>query len=154
MARNDQRSVPVALFAIAALLLALRIAWSLTDDPPKSRVGWVSIEQGMESARATGMPILFDFTAEWCGPCHVLDKEVFADPELAGEINRRFIAIRVTDRQQEDGRNTPLVAELQRRYGVNGFPTLVFANPSGAELGRMEGYGGRKEFQRVMEQVR
>lgn len=154
MARNDQRSFPVALLVIAVLLLALRIAWSVTDDPPSSRVGWVSIERGMEAARATGMPILFDFTADWCAPCHELDREVFSDPELAGEINRRFIAIRVTDRQQEDGRNTPEVAELQRRYGVTGFPTLIFANPSGAELGRMEGYGGRKQFQRVMEQVR
>ncbi len=154
MARNDQRSIPVVLLAIAAVLLAGRIALHFTQEPPSTRVAWVSIEQGIESARATGMPVLFDFTAEWCAPCHELDREVFADPGLAAEINRRFIPIRVTDRQKEDGRNAPLVAELQRRYAVNGFPTLIFANASGAELARMEGFGGRRQFQRVMEQVR
>jgi thioredoxin-related protein len=95
-----------------------------------------------------------DFTAEWCAPCHQLDAEVFADPELAAEINERFVAIRVTDRYREDGRNTPVVAELQRRYGVNAFPTVVFTNASGGELARLEGFGGRRQFQQVMEQVR
>lgn len=154
MARNDQRSIPVVLLAIAAVLLAGRIALSFTREAPSSHVAWVSIEEGVELARATGMPVLFDFTADWCAPCHQLDREVFADPVLAAEINRRFVPIRVTDRQKEEGRNPPLVTELQRRYGVNGFPTLIFANAGGSELGRMEGFGGRRQFERVMEQLR
>ena len=139
---------------LAGVLLAGRIALFVTHEEPPERMGWLPIAQGLESARATGMPVLIDFTAEWCAPCHVLDAEVFGDPELAAEINRRFITIRVTDRQQEDGRNAPDVEALQRRYSVNAFPTVVFADPDGNELARMEGFGGRRQFQKLMEQVR
>ncbi len=154
MARNDQRSIPVWLLALAGLLLAWRIALYMTHEPPPQRVQWLSLEQGMEAARATGMPVLIDFTADWCAPCHELDAQVFQDPELSAEINRRFITIRVTDRQREEGRNAPAVDELQRRYSVSGFPTIVFADRNGTELGRMEGFGGRRQFTQVMEQVR
>jgi uncharacterized protein len=154
MARNDQRSIPVWLLALAGLLLAGRIALYVTHEPPPQRVQWLSIEQGFEASRATGMPVLIDFTADWCAPCHELDAQVFQDPELSAEINRRFITIRATDRQKEEGKNAPAVAELQRRYSVNGFPTVVFADPNGTELARMEGFGGRRQFTQVMEQVR
>jgi thiol:disulfide interchange protein len=154
MARNDQRSIPIALIVIAALLLIARIAFQVAKPVATSRVEWVPVERGVALARASGRGVLFDFTAEWCVPCHQLDAEVFGDRVIAEEINKRFVAVRVTDRQQEEGSNAPAVAELQRRYGVSGFPTVVFAAPDGAELGRMEGYGGKRQFQRVMEQVR
>jgi thiol:disulfide interchange protein len=154
MARNDQRSIPIALLVIAALLLIARIVFQFTKAETPGRVQWVPPEKGITLARVTGKGVLFDFTADWCVPCHQLDAEVFADRKLAEEINKRFVAVRITDRQQEDGRNAPLVAELQRRYGVSGFPTVVFASPDGGELGRMEGYGGKRQFERVMEQVR
>ena len=154
MARNDQRSIPLWLLVLAGVLLAGRIALYVTHGEPPERMGWLPIEQGFDAARATGMPVMIDFTAAWCAPCHKLDAEVFADPDLAAEINRRFITIRVTDRQQEDGRNAPDVDALQRRYSVSAFPTVVFADPEGNELARMEGFGGRRQFRQVMEQVR
>jgi thiol:disulfide interchange protein DsbD len=154
MARNDQRSIPVWLLALAGVLLAGRVALYMTHEEPPGRVQWLTAEQGMEAARASGMPVLIDFTADWCVPCHQLDAQVFQDPGLSAEINRRFITIRVTDRRKEEGRNAPAVDELQRRYSVNGFPTIVFADPNGTELARMEGFGGRRQFTQVMEQVR
>ena len=154
MARSDQRSIPAWLLVLAGVLLAGRIALFVTHEEPPERMTWLPIEQGLDAARATGMPVMIDFTAEWCAPCHKLDAEVFGDPELAAEINRRFITLRVTDRQQEDGRNAPDVDALQRRYSVNGFPTVVFADPDGNELARMEGFGGQRQFRQVMEQVR
>lgn len=153
MARTDQRALPVVLFAVAAALILARLTlWP--PDKPKGLVKWQSISAGLAHAKQTGKPILFDFTAEWCGPCRQLDAAVFADPSLAAEINERFVPIRVTDRQREDGRNPPDVEELQRKYNVRGFPTLVWAASNGSEeLGRMQGFGGRETFVRIMERV-
>ncbi|HEX8252008.1 MAG TPA: thioredoxin fold domain-containing protein [Thermoanaerobaculia bacterium] len=154
MARNDQRSVPITLLVVAAVLLLARVVLHFNRADDASGVKWLTIEQGIERARSSDKPILFDFTAEWCAPCHLLDAQVFADPKLAAEINRQFIPVRVTDRQQEDGRNTPEVAALQQRFGVTGFPTLIFADAMLTERARMEGFSGRRQFEQVMKQVR
>ena len=67
---------------------------------------------------------------------------------------RCFVPVRLTDRQREEGRNSRSVEELERRYGVKAFPTVIFADADGTERARMEGYGGREEFRRVMESIR
>ncbi len=154
MARNDQRAIPLWLIAFAAVLLIARIVMFATKEEVSDAVQWMSIEEGRARAEASNKPILYDFTADWCAPCHQLDREVFANVDLARQINEHFVPIRVTDRQQEEGRNKPEVQALQQKYAVNGFPTLVFADANGMERARMEGFRGVKEFQRVMEQAR
>ena len=158
MARTSQRYVPIALFVIAVVLVAARVAMAFVDTKPasgtKDLVQWVTPAEAVQLSRASGKPLLLDFTADWCQPCHVLDAEVFRNPELAAEINDRFVAVRVVDRQQEEGSNRPEVQALQRRYNVKGFPTVVFADEDLNERARMEGFRGREDFQRVMERAR
>lgn len=156
MARTDQRAIPIALFAIAIALVAARIAVPLMNREAAqsgTAVQWLAPDEGLRLASTSDKPVLLDFTADWCAPCHILDAQVFRDPEIARKINEGFVAIRVTDRRREEGRNAPEVDELQQRYGVRGFPTVVFADGTG-ERARMEGFRGREEFERMMESVR
>jgi thiol:disulfide interchange protein len=148
--------MPLGLMGAAAVLVIARVAMSFVSSPGTESAGlvrWVRLDEAAMMATSTNRPLLIDFTADWCAPCHVLDREVFQDPEMAAEINERFIAVRVTDRQQEDGKNSAAVEALQERYGVNGFPTVVIAASNGDEQARMEGYRGRDSFRRMMESV-
>lgn len=163
MARiKNQRSVPVVLILIAAALLAARVlslwfpAHSATDEPKKGtrRVRWVTPEEGQSIARRTGKPILYDFTADWCEPCHLLDREVFQDPEIAAAINADFVAVRVVDRRREEGANAPAVEALQEQFRVAAFPTVVFADAGGAAKETIVGFRDAGKFAAIMERAR
>ena len=156
MARTNQRHIPLALFLIALALLGGRIVMGMMPKPAEKQglVRWMTPQEGVLLARQTHKPMLLDFTADWCGPCHLLDEQVFRDAAIARDINARFIAIRVTDRKHEEGSNPQDVEALQRKYNVRGFPTVVIADANLEELARMEGFRGRDEFERVMERVR
>ena len=142
------RGLPTLLLLIAGVLLVARIAVSIYEAKApvkavKGLVEWQTIAAGEALAKSSGKPILYDFTAEWCGPCRLLERDVFAHRESAALIQQSFVAIRVLDRQREEGRNPPDVAALQARYEVRAFPTLVVVRPDGSVADRLEGFMSR-----------
>jgi thiol:disulfide interchange protein len=156
--RGSQSRIPAAILWILAAAVIVRLVTGLVPrNASENQVGlvrFVSQDAAAASARAAGKLTLYDFTAAWCAPCHRLDSEGWSDSRIASVVNEGFVAVRVIDREQEDGRNTPAIEALQKRYSVTAFPTLVAADASGGELARMEGYGGKGALIGFLEDAR
>ena len=153
--RTKQRALPVWLVIVAALLIVARVVSSRY--PAKSDVDlvhWTPIQEARAVAQRTHRPILYEYSAEWCGPCHALQRDVFMDPAFAAKINSRFVAVKVVDTQREQGHNTPEVQILMDRYGVNAFPTIVIAAADGSVRGRVVGYGGPDKIAALIDSAR
>jgi thiol:disulfide interchange protein len=150
-----QTRVPAALFVAVAVALAIRIATGILSPGRTEAVGlisWQPRERAALLARASRKPVLYDFTAAWCGPCKMLDKD-WEDSTVAARVNASFVPARVIDRMREDGRNAPDVDELLRRYEVSGFPTLVAADADGKLIGKLEGYRGRRALEEFLQRT-
>ena len=151
---GSQTRIPQALLWIAAAAVVLRIVTVFADRPrPDGGAGlvsWQPAASAVSLSQKDRKPILYDFTAAWCAPCHKLDAEAWNDAAIAKRVGDRFVPARVVDREREDGKNTADIDDLQRRFHVSAFPTLVIADASGREISRMEGYGGRERLEEFL----
>ncbi|MCM3876840.1 MAG: thioredoxin family protein [Thermoanaerobaculia bacterium] len=111
--------------------------------PARTSINWRAIVAGEAEAKKKGKPALYFFTADWCGPCHLLEDQVFAVPDVAAQVEKDFVPIVVQDRMRETGRNAPEMLALADRYGLRGFPTLVVSRPKLATNVTLEGWEGR-----------
>lgn len=72
------------------------------------------------------LPVLVDFWAECCGPCHMLAPVV---KELARQWKGRVTVIKI---------NTDEKPELSQRFGISSIPTLILFK-NGREVHRLSG---------------
>lgn len=80
-----------------------------------------------KSPRAT----LIDFFALWCPPCNDLDELVFSNKKFI-KYSKDLNKIKVNVDEEESWR-------LKERFQVTGYPTLIYLNKSGEEVGRFWG---------------
>lgn len=80
------------------------------------------------------VPVVVDFWAEWCGPCHMMAPSV---DQLAREFGAKAVVAKL------DADEYP---EILQRFGIMGIPTLIFFK-DGQEADRVVGvtrYGSLK----------
>src|SRR3984885_2638604 len=99
-------------------------------------------------------PMLLDIGAVWCHWCHVMDRESYADPEIAAIVNEHFVAVKV-DRDERPDIDSRYQAAVQAVSGQGGWPLTAFLTPDGKPFyggtyfPPSDGYG-RPSFRRVL----
>lgn len=104
---------------------------------------WTTYDAALAESRRNGKAVLLDFNAEWCSPCRMLKRELFDRPVEGREVCTAVIPVSLVDRVRETGANPPDLDVLQRRFGIDSFPTLVVYSPATGREEKLVGYAGR-----------
>jgi protein disulfide-isomerase len=90
---------------------------------PAERVPWRSdLPAALAEGRAANKPVLLYFTAEWCGPCQWMRRNVFTDAGVGRAVDERYIPVRI----DHDARPDLIV-----QYQVEGIPWFAVLDASG-----------------------
>jgi thiol-disulfide isomerase/thioredoxin len=82
-------------------------------------------------ARAEGKPLFVHFFGIWCPPCNELDEHAYPTSEFKTAA-KDFVLVALDA-------DAPLSFDWKARFKVGGYPTIVVADPSLREVGRIVG---------------
>lgn len=85
-------------------------------------------EEAFAAAKAAEKPIFLSIGYSACHWCHVMERESFADPEVAAVINEAFIAVKV-DREERPDLDGIYMTVCQAMTGSGGWPLTIIMTP-------------------------
>jgi hypothetical protein len=88
-------------------------------------------EEALELARAQNKPILLSVGYSACHWCHVMAHESFEDAEVAREMNRHFVNIKVDREERPDLDQIYQTAHAMLTQRSGGWPLTMFLMPDG-----------------------
>jgi thioredoxin 1 len=136
------KQIPNSMFRLLSLSLLLVAATtsftpatvSGSDDPAAgiqfTNARWAEV---LKQAKAQKKVIFLDAYASWCGPCKMLQKNVFTQKTVGDYFNKRFINVKM-DMEKGEG---PALSQV---YPLEAYPTLLFIDGNGRVVKKAIGY--------------
>ncbi len=112
-------------------------------------------QEAFDLARELDKPIFLSVGYSTCYWCHVMEREVFENEDIAAIMNRDFVCVKV-DREQRPDVDELYMMATQIFSGHGGWPNSVFLTPDlkpfycGTYFGAEDMPGGRPGFPRVL----
>lgn len=85
-------------------------------------------EAAFERSKTENKPIFLSIGYSTCHWCHVMEKESFEDPEVAGLMNATFVCIKV-DREERPDIDSVYMSVCQAITGRGGWPLTILMTP-------------------------
>lgn len=121
------------------------------------KINWVTMEKAQELMKKEPRKVIMDVYTTWCGPCKMLDKNTFGNPDVAKYINENYYAIKFNgegdssvsfegntftnpnyDPAKKKRRNAQ--HQFARYLSVRAYPTMVFFDEDFKLIAPISGY--------------
>ncbi len=124
------------------MVLFVMLAVMLPSSALGAGVNFLSFESwsnAQQEARKQSKFLFVDAYTDWCGWCKVMDKNTFANPDVAMVMNEMFVSTKVN---MEQGWGI----DLAMKYRVTSFPQFLMFSPDGRLVYRVSGYRQPSDF--------
>lgn len=119
-------------------------ARELSMDELNAGKWYYDLEEAKKIASKTNKLIMIDFMASWCGPCKMMDRDVFATEDFK-KMGKYFVFCKI---------DVDLQPSVAQHYGVTAMPTFKFVKADGSVVSEAVGYRPVAEFLPLMEKAR
>jgi thiol-disulfide isomerase/thioredoxin len=131
---------------ITACLLALLLVQQESTLVAADAHWLIDFEAARKQAAQQNKDLLIDFTgSDWCPPCIALHKNVFSKAEFTRQMSQHYVFITLDfprDKSKQAAKTITQNAQLNKRYKIRGFPTIILADASGKSYDTQVGYPG------------
>jgi len=124
-----------------------------------SAIKWMTnYEEALNLAKSTSKPMILFFTgSDWCGWCNKLEEEVFDSADFAAVAGDKYVFLRL-DFPLYAAQPSQLTAQnkqLQKKYEIKSFPTLVILDAADLQQMGSTGYraGGGKQYAQHLKKI-
>ncbi len=92
-----------------------------------------------KEASEKGFGYVIEIKTDWCGYCKKFERSTLRDPLVVDYLNQNKIRFLAVNGEKEG-------TALERKHGVNGYPTILFFEPDGEAVKRINGYQSPQAF--------
>ena len=91
------------------------------------------MQEAQKKASDQMLMVFVDVYATWCGPCKLMDKEVYTDPSVTEYMNANFVSVRM-DGETDYGRKYAAEQKLE------GYPSMFIFSDDGEPISKVVGF--------------
>lgn len=88
----------------------------------------ITPEEAIEKAKAENKYVFVDVYTDWCGPCKLMDAQIFPMKEIGDHFNPKYISIKLNAEKDEVGK------AFREKYNIKAYPTFVILDGKGELL--------------------
>ncbi|EDP70859.1 probable thiol:disulfide interchange protein [Flavobacteriales bacterium ALC-1] len=133
-----------SFFWLTFLVVSLWYAW-YSFYAPSNDIAWTNdIESAQKLAHNSDKNIMIFFTAEWCSPCRIMKRQVFADGDVMRAMDAEVVPVEINI-------DDPNAEALVKQYNIGATPTTIFINPEGKVMNYVVGKVEKTKFLEMFE---
>lgn len=101
-----------------AFIIIVTLSMSFTSTA--QHINWLTFEEAIALQKKKPKKIMMDVYTNWCGPCKMLDKNTFQNPDVVKYVNEHYYAVKF------DAEGNETIKYKGKQYANKGFkPELV-----------------------------